>query len=275
MKEIIINVSDLEREYSVKEYLAKLGYSVTFVKKVKYGGIFLCDTPVTVRATVKNGDTLKLALPSASSEGIEPIDIPLRILYEDEYMVMIDKPTNMPTHPSKGNSLPTLANAVMARYGENFVFRSITRLDRDTSGIVLIAKDQVTAHRLSTDMKSGKFLKKYMCTVCGTPTPEHAIIDAPIRREAEGSMRRIVAEDGKRAVTEYTVISSDTDSSLCEIILHTGRTHQIRVHMSYIGHPLCGDFLYGERSDEGYKLRCTELTLPHPYSGEMLTVKAK
>lgn len=275
MKEILIDASGLEREYNVKEYLLSLGYSITFIKKVKYGGIMLNGEPVTVRAAVKSGDVLTLIPPRASSDGIEPIDIPLTVLYEDEYVVLFDKPTNMPTHPSKGNSLPTLANAVMARYGDDFVFRSITRLDRDTSGIVLIAKDQVSAHRLSSDMKLGKFKKKYLCTVCGTPSPTHAIIDAPIRREAEQSMKRIVAEDGKRAITEYTVISSSGEVSLCEIILHTGRTHQIRVHMAHIGHPLQGDFLYGERSEDGYKLRCVELTFPHPHTGELICVKAK
>ena len=274
MKSIRIETTELNGECSVKEYLLHLGYSITFIKKVKYGGILLNGAPVTVRASVKRGDVLELIPPKATSDGIEPIDIPLTVLYEDDYLVVFDKPTNMPTHPSKGNSLPTLANAVMARYGGDFVFRSINRLDRDTSGIVLIAKDQVTAHRLSSDMKLGKFKKKYLCTVCGTPSPAHAIIDAPIRREAEQSIKRIVANDGKRAITEYTVLSSDGDSSICEIILHTGRTHQIRVHMAYIGHPLKNDFLYGERSDEGYKLRCTELTFPHPFTKEEICVKA-
>ena len=189
-------------------------------------------------------------------------------------MIAVDKPSNMPTHPSRGNSLPTLANAAVARYGENFVFRSITRLDRDTSGIVLVAKDQVSAHRLSSDMKLGRFEKKYRCTVCGTPAQSHAFIDAPIRRECEGSMKRVVADDGKRALTEYTVISTNGEVSECEVILHTGRTHQIRVHMAHIGHPLFGDFLYGTASPEGYKLRCVELAFPHPITREIIRVRA-
>ena len=274
MDKIRIEITNLEHPTSVKEYLLSHGYSVTFIKKVKFGRILLGRVPVTVRAMLKNGDVLELVPPSSESDSIAPIDIPIPVLYEDDYVVAFDKPTNMPTHPSRGNSLPTLANAAIAKYGKSFVFRSITRLDRDTSGIVLIAKDQVSAHRLSRDMKQGKFNKKYRCTVSGTPSPEHALIDAPIRREHEASMKRIVAPDGKQALTEYTVISSNANTSECEVILHTGRTHQIRVHMAYIGHPLAGDFLYGERSDEGYKLRCVELSFPHPETQETITVKA-
>ena len=203
MSNIRIEVTGLEKQTCIKEYLLGLGYSITFIKKVKYGGILLGSTPVTVRAAVNNGDIIELVPPISKSENIPPIDIPVRIIFEDEYIVVFDKPSNMPTHPSRGNSLPTLANAAVARYGENFVFRSITRLDRDTSGIVLVAKDQVSAHRLSSDMKLGRFEKKYRCTVCGTPAQSHAFIDAPIRRAEENNILRIVADDGKRAITEY------------------------------------------------------------------------
>ncbi len=274
MDRIRIEISGLEHETTVKEYLLSHGYSASFIKKVKFGGIFLGSNAITVRAKLRNGDVLELVPPRVQGENIEPIDIDIPLLYEDDFVAVFDKPTNMPTHPSRGNSLPTLANAVVAKYGCDFVFRSITRLDRGTSGIVLIAKTQISAYRLSRDMKLGKFKKKYRCTVMGTPSPAHAVIDAPIRRECEGSIRRIVAPDGKRAVTEYTVISSDGKTSECEVILHTGRTHQIRVHMAHIGHALEGDFLYGERTDEGYKLRCVELSFPHPETQEMITVKA-
>ena len=190
-------------------------------------------------------------------------------------MLAVDNPTNMPTHPSKGNSLPTLANAVMAKYGGDFVFRAVNRLDRDTSGIVLIAKDELSAYRLSESMKSGKFVKKYEAVISGCPEKKKGIIDAPIRRESEGSTRRIVAPDGKRAVTEYRVIKELSGNAVCEIRLHTGRTHQIRVHMAHIGHPLVNDFLYGKRGDEPYSLRCVELCFSHPKNNSKITIRTE
>ena len=202
------------------------------------------------------------------------MSIPLRILYEDDELLAVDKPTNMPTHPSKGNNLPTLANAVMGMYGGNFVFRSVNRLDRDTSGIVIIAKNQMSAGKLSELMKAGKFRKEYECIVDGVPNPPIGIINQPIEREHEGSIKRIVRPDGKRAVTEYRVIGELGERSRCRIILHTGRTHQIRVHMAYIGHPLSGDFLYGKRAESEYFLRCVSISFPHPKTGENLTIKA-
>ena len=274
MKTYSVLAENLSNPISVKEYLRRLGISVTLVKRVKYDGIFLDGERVTVRAMVDNGMTLTINLPEDTSENIEPMDIPLTVIYEDEYILAVDKPKGMPTHPSRGNHLPTLANAIMGKYGGNFVFRAVNRLDRDTSGIVLIAKDAMTAHKLSESMKRGEFKKKYICTVVGVPKEKHGIIDAPIKREAEDSIKRVVAEDGKRAVTEYTVLSSDGTLSNCEILLHTGRTHQIRVHMSHIGHALYGDFLYGKRTDEGYLLRCVEISFPHPYTREILKIRA-
>ena len=266
-------INNLNSPISVKEYLHRIGISATLVKRVKYGGILVDGKPVTVRETLHNGMTFQINLPNETSDGIEPIDIPLNIIYEDDYILAIDKPTGMPTHPSRGNHLPTLANAVMGKYNGNFVFRAVNRLDRDTSGIVIVAKDALTAYKLSESMKRGEFKKRYLCTVIGTPENNHGIIDAPIRRENPDSIKRIVADDGKRAITEYTVKSSDGELCTCDILLHTGRTHQIRVHMACIGHPLHGDFLYGERTEEGYFLRCYEISLPHPFNEENLILR--
>ena len=258
----------------MKSYLYSLGLSVTLVKKAKYGGIILNGTTVTVRAQVKEGDRIEIFLPKATSDGIPPMDIPLKVIYEDEYLIAVDKPTNMPTHPSKGNNLPTLANAVMGYYGGDFVFRSVNRLDRDTSGVVIIAKTQISASNLSSSMKKGLWQKKYHAIVEGHPHPESGRIDAPIERIEEGNIKRTVRSDGKRAITDYSVIEKMDNSSLCEITLLTGRTHQIRVHMAHIGHPLVSDFLYGTESDKEYFLRCKEITFPHPATNEFITIKA-
>ena len=269
-----ITVSGLESVSSMKDYLRHLGLSVTLIKKAKYGGIHLNGTAVTVRSSVFNGDKVEIFLPESASEGIPSADIPLKVLYEDEWLIAVDKPTNMPTHPSKGNNLPTLANAVMGYYGGNFVFRSVNRLDRDTSGIVIIAKNQLAAGRLSDSMKKGLWSKKYHALVKGVPSPTSGIIDAPIERESEGNIKRMVRGDGKRAITKYRVIEDYGDSSLCEVTLLTGRTHQIRVHFAYIGHPLVSDFLYGTKTERDYYLRCTEISFPHPESGEIIKINS-
>lgn len=259
---------------AMKDFLRSLGLSVTLIKEAKYGGIQLNGQVVTVRATVNSGDKIEIYQKEKLSEGIPPMDIPLTVLYEDEWLIAVDKPSNMPTHPSKGNNLPTLANAVMGYYGGNFVFRSVNRLDRDTSGIVIIAKNQLSAGKLSESMKKGLWEKKYHALVTGVLSKESGTIDAPIERMEEGNIKRVVRADGKRAITKYQVIECYSDSSLCEIILLTGRTHQIRVHFAHIGHPLVSDFLYGEPSEKKYYLRCKQITFPHPMTGETMIIKA-
>ena len=258
----------------MKSFLYNNGLSVTLVKKAKYGGIILNGRTVTVRATVNVGDRIEIYLDEERSEGIPAMNIPLRVLYEDDDILAVDKPTNMPTHPSKGNNLPTLANAVMGYFDGNFVFRSVNRLDRDTSGVVIIAKNKIAASSLSASMKKGLWSKKYHALVKGCPSPEADTINAPIERIEEGNIKRTVRPDGKPAITKYKVIEKYPDSSLCEVVLLTGRTHQIRVHMAHIGHPLVSDFLYGHKEEQEYYLRCKEISLPHPKSGEILIIRA-
>ncbi len=268
-------ISKNEKDTSIKEFLSQNGLTATLIKRVKYGGVSINGSIVTMRAIVSPGDEVLINLPDEVSEGIPPIEMPLNIIYEDEWMIAVSKPRNMPTHPSKGNSLPTLANGIMAYFDGKHTFRSINRLDRDTSGIVLMAKDAYSAAALSASMKRGEFRKKYIAKVEGILENKIGMIDAPIRRIAEGEMKRIVAPDGKRAITEYKVIKENESNSLVEVILHTGRTHQIRVHFSYIGHPLVADFLYGQKvENECYRLHCYELSLPHPQTKEIITLTA-
>lgn len=272
MKELNFTVGEEENGIMLRELLYSKGLSKTVVKKAKLGGLSVSGEAVTVRRILKTGEVVKVRLPEQSREDIEPIDIPIRIVYEDDYILAVDKPTNMPTHPSKGNSLPTLANAVMARMGRDFVFRAVNRLDRDTSGLVLIAKDAYTCGKLSQQIRQRRIIKKYLALVEGIPAEDHGIINASIRREAEDSVKRVVAKDGKDAITEYSVTEKRDGCSLLEVTLHTGRTHQIRVHLSYLGHPLIGDFLYGKRSDNGYFLRCHYLEFKHPITSENIII---
>ena len=276
MQELKRRVEDISGEVRILDYLrSNMGLSHTLIKRVKYGGVFLNGTEVHMRATVKCGDEVTVILSKGEKNEIRPVNIPLEILYEDESILAVSKPPEMPTHPSRGNSLPTLAEAVLSYLGEDAVFRAITRLDRDTSGIVLIAKDAFSASRLSSDLKAGRFEKKYIAIVDGVPRESVGRIDAPIKREAEDSIKRIVSEDGKPAVTLYQVIGEVDGKAILELNLITGRTHQIRVHLSHIGHPLVNDFLYGTRGNGTYMLHCTSLKLPHPITGEELLITSK
>ncbi len=275
MKEFNYTVESLDSPQRISDYMKRrLGYSASIITKIKFGGIFLNGENVTTRATVRCGDKILIRFPDEISENIEPIDMPLDIVYEDDYIVCVNKPKNMPTHPSKGNHLPTLAAGLMARYGGNFVFRAVNRLDRDTSGLVLVAKDALSASKLCSAMKKNDFDKRYIALVDGVPFPTEALINAPIKREKEGELKRIVDKDGKAAQTKYKVLHSEDGRSLLEFTLLTGRTHQIRVHSAYIGHPLTSDFLYGNPSDKAYFLHCFSLSFTHPITGERQHLKS-
>lgn len=274
MEKINFKADNVKNDIKMSDYLKRIGFSTSLITKVKFGGVELNGEVVTMRALVRQGDEVTVTFPAEESENIEPIDIPLERLYEDEHLLIVNKPKDMPTHPSRGNHLPTLANAVSAYLGAPFVFRAINRLDRGTGGIVIIAKNPYSAAKLGRDMKERKIIKKYIATVSGVPKEESGRIDAPIAREREGNILRVVREDGKRAITDYKVIGITEDkNAICEVTLHTGRTHQIRVHMAYIGHPLIGDFLYGVGRDEGYDLTCSEISFNHPFSNERITIK--
>lgn len=275
MEKYLETVTSVFGEMKIRDYLKnRLGLSTSLIAKVKYGNVILNDIAVHMRATVKNGDIIEITLPAEDSKNIEPMDIPLDIVYEDDYLIAVNKPRNMPVHPSRGNHLPTIANAIRSYIDHPFVFRAVNRLDRDTSGIVLIAKDRLSGAKLYQSMKERKFEKTYLAVIEGIPD-SHGIIDAPIVREEEGSIKRVVRDDGKKCITEYELISTDDcGNSLIKVIPHTGRTHQIRVHMAHIGHPLVNDFLYGTRGEETYFLHCASLSFPHPFTNEVITVNA-
>lgn len=272
---LLFKVAGVIGGMKIRDYLTKrIGFSTSLIAVVKYDNVRLNGDIVHMRATVKDGDVITVTLPEEESENIPPMDIPLDIIYEDEHILAVSKPINMPTHPSRGNHLPTLANAVRAYLGKPFVFRAISRLDRDTSGIVLVAKNQLSAAILSREMKKGSFKKIYEATVVGVPDPPSGEINAPIARETEGDIKRVVREDGKSAITLYRVREiNDDGNAIVELQAVTGRTHQLRVHMAYIGHPLVADFLYGDRiENETYRLHCKLLEFPHPITGETLTL---
>lgn len=208
------------------------------------------------------------------SENIVPKNIELDIVYEDEFVLIVNKPRNMSIHPSIGNFDNTLANGVINHYiknGEIHKFHSVNRIDKDTSGICVIAKNQFSHGVLSNQMKEKKFKRKYMAIVKGTLEDKEGIIDLPIARDENSAIKRIVNENGKNAVTCYKVLKEKNGLSLLDIHLKTGRTHQIRVHFSHIGNPLLNDWLYDDEVKDGqHLLHSYYVEFYHPKTKEYL-----
>ncbi len=278
MREFILNIGNDFAGRDIKFILTNhWGFSGSLITALKKGdSILLNGKKEFVNKVVSHGDVLKINLPEASSHNIVPNPIPLDILYEDEDILLVNKPASMPTHPSIGHYEGTLANAVMQYYKDiPFTFRAITRLDRDTSGVVLIAKHIVAADRLSKSLIDGAFEKEYVAVCIGTPSPLKGYIDVPIKREQEGIIKRCIASDGKPSLTEYEVIEEKGGLSLVRLHPKTGRTHQLRLHLSHIGTPILGDFLYGEEIiGERTRLHCHTLRFPHPFTGKVMKITA-
>lgn len=223
--------------------------------------------------TVYENDVIKIKLPQDKNE-IMPIKGDLNILYEDAYIVVVDKPPYMPVHPTKVHQQDTLANFLRyysEKKGEHYTFRAINRLDRDTSGTVVIAKDRYTATSLF------KSLDKVYCAVCEGEIRETGTIDKPIKVMEGRSIQRVVSDDGQRAVTHYTPIKWGNNHTLLDIKLETGRTHQIRCHFQSIGHPLAGDDMYFGSLEyiKRQALHCKSVTFVHPITNEAVAVTSQ
>lgn len=282
-----VTISDYWNEKTVSDFFAEVGYSHKAVSRLKRleNGILLNGKRVTVRAILHIGDQLSLAVedqPEEQNPYLEPIDLPLSILYEDDCILAVNKPPFMPTHPSMGHTGDTLANAVafyLQRADRPFVFRAINRLDRDTSGVVLLSKDKFTAARLAGAMEAGKIRKTYLALLCGTLAEESGAINAAIRRKERSIITREalptlegepLPEGAAPALTRYEVLARYTDYTLVRAHPLTGRTHQLRVHFASIGHPIAGDTLYGSAHPTlpRQALHAETLTFPHPFEGE-------
>ncbi len=256
----------------------ELGLSSAVLTQLKKypEGIMLNGKSVFSTCSAGEGDILELTLRDKTSENIVPVNMDLDILYEDEDILAVNKPRNMPTHPSQNHHSDTLANGVMGYYlGREFTFRVITRLDRDTSGIVLVAKNKISSALLTRQLAEGKLKKTYLALCHGSPQKTKGIIDAPIARVDGSTILRCVSKDGKQAITEYEKIGEQGELSLLKLHPLTGRTHQIRVHLSYIGNPIFGDDMYGSpERGESIRLHCRSLTFNHPLSGESMQIHA-
>ena len=264
--------------YTIEKYLKQKKYShgcLVFLKKTEEG-IKRNGAWAYIRDKLDAGDVLEILFAEEdSSENIVPVEMKLDIVYEDEDILVINKPADTPIHPSQGNYDNSLANGVKHYYesqGESFVFRCINRLDRDTTGLVVIAKNMLSSAALNAAMVNREIHRTYLAVVKGE-LPEKGTIDFPIARKDGSTVERCVdMSGGEYAVTHFECVEKNEKYSLAKIWLETGRTHQIRVHMNAIGHPLPGDFLYhNDRSEIGRQaLHSWRLEFYHPVTGELL-----
>ena len=279
-----IVITEAENGKCLTDYLKKnLGMSRAELSHLKSldTGIMINGVRVTVRAVLAAGDVLFLDRDDAAAgENVMPGDIPLDIIYEDDDIIALNKPAGMPTHPSHGHYYDTLANGLAFYFAKKsipFVFRAVNRLDRDTSGIVLVAKNRASAYRISSEMSRGGIKKTYIAAAVGAVYQSGTVI-ANIKRRYESIIERTVCpeNEGQYAETRYAPLYTDGKVTLLEVRPVTGRTHQIRVHMAYIGHPLCGDTLYGEESEliGRQALHCSRLEFTHPTTGERIILSA-
>ena len=267
----------------IEQYLRRRGYSyqnLTQLKKMPES-ILINGVWSYMRTPLKSGDILTVHIKETeSSPNIPPVNLPLDIISEDEDIIVVNKPAGMPVHPSLNNYENSLANALMYYYqeqGKPFIFRCTNRLDRDTSGLTVIAKHMVSSAILSNMGVRHEITREYLAIVRGELIPEEETVDAPIGR-AESSLieRKIDFEKGEHAVTHYHVIEEKNGHSLVSLTLETGRTHQIRVHMKHIGHPLIGDYLYNPDMEfiSRQALHSYRLSFSHPITGEQMDFTA-
>ena len=268
----------------VKTLLSEHGVTRSLLKKVKFhGGAILVDgLPVLAIHMLHGGEQVTMETPAEiGNDHLGVSSLPINILYEDRDFLIINKPAGVASVPAHALPDNTLANRVKGYYREqgydNEVVHITTRLDRDTSGIVLFAKHHFAHSIIDHQLKAHAMRKMYLAVVSGTLKADHGWFDQPIGRAADSFIKRTVTPDGKPSLTEYWVVKRLADKTVVRVRLHTGRTHQIRVHFAAAGHPLIGDQLYGGPSDpaiDRQALHCMQLQFDDPFIDQTLTTFA-
>lgn len=274
---IIYHITKEEEGLRIEQFLKRRGYSsqnIALIKRMPKS-ILVNGNHYYMRDTVSAGDCLCVQIQeTACSEKIPPSEIPLNIVYEDEDIIVINKPAGLPIHPSMNNYTCSLANGLAWYYrkqGKPFIFRCCNRLDRDTSGLTVVAKHLVSGSVLSAMTCRHQILREYLAISRGKVSPESGTINAPLARKPGTIIERTIDfEHGEHAVTHYNLLKYENGHSLVSLCLETGRTHQIRIHMKHLGYPLIGDYLYNP--DMKYigrqALHSHRLSFPHPITGK-------
>lgn len=267
----------------IEQYLRRKGYSGQNLAEIKRmpKSVLVNGEHYYMKQKLNTGDHLSIHIcETKCSEKIPPVQIPLDIVYEDEDIIVINKQAGMPIHPSLNNYMNSMANALAWYYqeqGKPFIFRCCNRLDRDTSGLTVVAKHLVSGNILSDMVRRRDIHREYLAIVRGHVSPEAGTINAPLARKPGTIIERTVDwEQGEAAITHYRLIEERNGHSLVSLRLETGRTHQIRIHMKYLGYPLIGDYLYNP--DMEYigrqALHSHRLSFTHPITGKPMEFTA-
>lgn len=253
-------------------------------EQIKNGQVLVNGQAKKAKYSVQAGDVISYQVPEVEEIDYVAEDIPLEIVYQDEDVAVVNKPQGMVVHPSAGHTSGTLVNALLYHVkdlsGINGVLRPgiVHRIDKDTSGLLMIAKNDEAHTKLAAELKDKKSLRKYWAIVHGNLPNDRGMIEAPIGRSEKDRKKQAVTAKGKEAVTRFQVLERFGDYTLVELTLETGRTHQIRVHMAYIGHPVAGDEAYGPKKTlkgHGQFLHARTLGFTHPRTGEVVEFTAE
>lgn len=276
-----------EENQSVHHFLRKhLEFTKSQIRSLKFreNGITVNNSRCRINYILKSGDILKLILEEETPEShIVPLFQPISVLYEDDDVLVVNKPAGILVHPVGGHYKDTLSNMVSAYYqvqNENIMIRPVGRLDKDTSGAVIFAKNKIAAARFSQKNNNPGFEKEYLAIISGIPDHLKGEIHSPLGRCPGKPLKTQVDANGKSALTSYEVEETFSSSALLRVRIATGRTHQIRVHMASIGHPLLGDRLYGTEeslSFEGFSrtaLHAASVQFKQPFSGQKIRIEA-
>lgn len=281
MKETVVEMQNGRLDKACSEIFSD--YSRSQIKQLLDGGnITVNGKTEKAKYKVKSGDVIRLEEPETKTLELRPENIPLDIVYEDDDVIVINKPQGMVVHPAPGHDEHTLVNALLYHCPLstiNGTFRPgiVHRIDKDTSGLLMVAKNDKAHQSLAKQLKDKTNIREYVALVHGRIAEDEGTINAPIGRSLKDRKKQAVVKDGRNAVTHFEVLKRYRDYTLVKCILETGRTHQIRVHMKYIGHPLVGDPLYGPKKTikgNGQFLHAGKLGFVHPTTGKLLIFEA-